>query len=158
MTFHYCLGCYRYSRRSAELPATSRSDCLQYLSVPPAKVGSGCLALPVGSRLVRSSFQCRASVSPSHSRCSLVAEAPAHVAHTTRQAASAGGAPRPAGAAKCKASTSRSSSLSGRVSKRSSLPNSRIPKFQLIQVIFPLSLCNSHAVTTYERIICFENK
>ena len=76
------------------------------------------------------------------------AEAPAHVAHTTRQAASAGGASRPAGGAKRKASTSRSSSLSGRVSKRRSLPNSRIPKFQLIQVIFPLSLYN----TTYERI------
>ena len=41
------------------------------------------------------------------------AEAPAHVTHPTRQAASAGGAPSSAGAAKRKASTSRSSSLSG---------------------------------------------
>ena len=55
------------------------------------------------------------------------AEAPAHVAHTTRQLASAGGAPRSAGAAKRKTSTIRSSSLSGPISKRSSLPKFRIP-------------------------------
>ena len=52
------------------------------------------------------------------------AEASAHVAHPTRQAASAGGALRPAGAAKRKASTSKSSTLSGQVNKRRSLPNS----------------------------------
>ena len=56
------------------------------------------------------------------------AEASAHVAHPTRQAASVGGAPRPASAAKRKASTCRSSSLSGQVSKRCSLPNSGFPK------------------------------
>ena len=56
------------------------------------------------------------------------AKATAHIAHTTRQAASAGGASRSAGAAKRKASTSRSSSLSRPVSKRRSLPTARIPK------------------------------
>ena len=73
------------------------------------------------------------------------AEAPAHVAHPTRQAASAGGAPKSAGASpKRKTNTSRSSSLSEQASKRS------IYIFQKLTSYFPLSLCNSHAVTTYE--------
>ena len=62
------------------------------------------------------------------------AEAPAHVAHPTRQVASAGGAPRPGGAAKRKAITSRSSdhhphpSLDGSVNAAAC----RIHVFQLI--------------------------
>ena len=58
------------------------------------------------------------------------------------RAASAGGTPRSAGAAKLKARTSRSSSLSGRVRKRCSLPNSRIPKISTYSSYFPRSLCN----------------
>ena len=74
------------------------------------------------------------------------AEAPAHVAHTTQQAASAGAPPRSAVAAKHKASTSRSLSLSGRASKRSSLQSSRIPIISTYSSYFPLYLCNGYAV------------
>ena len=61
------------------------------------------------------------------------------------QAASAGGAPSSAGAAKRKAR------MDGSVNA-AACQTHVFQKFQLIQVIFPLSLCCCHAVMTYERI------
>ena len=75
------------------------------------------------------------------------AEAPAHVAHPTRQVASAGGAPRPGGAAKRKAITSRSSdhhphpSLDGSVNAAAC----RIHVFQLICLAAQLRPTNRSA-------------